>query len=114
MGLAVLLFGPFPWQMRGLLPILMLPEMLLWWSLVPSLCARRCASPLGHAFSRTAPVLVFFTSLSIGYAISLGNVGAAVRQRTQIFVFLFIFVGLGQYLRECQKGRISSDVLLQN
>lgn len=110
-GLAVLLFGPFPWQMKGLLPLLMLPEMLLWWSLAPSL-VRGLRFAILHAFSRTAPVLVFFTSLAIGYSISLGNVGAAVRQRTQIFVFLFIFVGLGQYVNECRKRRLAPDLLL--
>ncbi len=112
LGLAVLFFGPLPWQMKGTLPILMLPEMLFWWSLTPSLF-RGLRFAARHAFARVSPVLVFCASLSIFYAITLGNVGAAVRQRAQIFVFLFVFVALGQYLKECRRRGIDPSLLLR-
>ncbi len=45
--------------------------------------------------------------LTISYSIFQGNVGTAYRQRTQIQVFLFIFIGVGwtiiQERRENQK-----------
>lgn len=112
-GLGVLFFGPAPWQMTSTLPLMMLPEMIFWWSLVPSLW-RGVRFAAGRAFVRSAPLLVFCISLSITYAITLGNVGAAVRQRAQIFVFLFIFVALGKYVRYCKKHRIETSLLLKN
>ncbi|MCS6912388.1 MAG: glycosyltransferase family 39 protein [Myxococcales bacterium] len=112
MGLAVVLFGPFPWQMRSLLPLSTLPEMLLWWYLVPSLW-RGIRFAFTRSFSRGAPVFVFCISLSIAYSLTLGNVGAAVRQRTQIFVFLFVFVALGQFVKYCHKHRINPDLLIR-
>jgi hypothetical protein len=111
LGLAVLFFGPFPWQMRGTLPLMTLPEMLFWWTLIPALW-RGLRFAIRHAFMRISPVLVFCASLSLFYAITLGNVGAAVRQRAQIFIFLFIFVALGKYLKECQRRRIHPSLLL--
>lgn len=112
MGLAVVLFGPFPWQMRSLLPLSTLPEMLLWWYLVPSLW-RGIRFAFTRSFSRGAPVFVFCISLSIAYSLTLGNVGAAVRQRTQIFVFLFVFVALGQLVKYCRRHRINPDLLIR-
>jgi 4-amino-4-deoxy-L-arabinose transferase-like glycosyltransferase len=111
-GLAVILFGPFPWQMRGLLPLLTLPEMLLWWSLVPALW-RGLRFAASRSFARSAPVFVFCGALSIAYALTLGNVGAAVRQRSQIFVFLFLLVALGQYVRHCRHHGIDPMLLIR-
>ena len=111
LGLAVLFLGPFPWQMRSALPLLTLPEMIVWWSLVPALL-RGVRFAAGFAFRRASPVLVFCISLSVTYALTLGNVGAAVRQRAQIFVFLFIFVALGTYVKHCKKNRVDPRILL--
>ena len=41
------------------------------------------------------PVLIFTLMLTVGYAIFQGNVGTAYRQRTQIQVFHFMFIGAG-------------------
>jgi hypothetical protein len=41
------------------------------------------------------PILVFATSLTCAYAVMQGNVGTAYRQRTQISMFFFIFMGVG-------------------
>lgn len=111
-GISVVLFGPFPWQMRGLLPMMMLPEMLLWWYLIPSLW-RGLRFTVSRNFARSSPVLVFCLSLTVAYSLTLGNVGAAARQRTQIFVFLFIFVALGQYLKFCRKHRVDPKLLVR-
>jgi hypothetical protein len=39
--------------------------------------------------------LVFAASLTAAYALMQGNVGTAYRQRTQITMFFFIFMGVG-------------------
>ncbi len=111
-GLSVLLFGPFPWQMRSLLPLITLPEMLLWWSLAPALF-RGLRFTARRSYARAAPIFVFCLSLAILYALTLGNVGAAVRQRSQIFIFLFIFVALGQYLKVCKRHHLDPMILVR-
>jgi hypothetical protein len=109
-GLAVLLFGPFPWQMVSLRPLISLPEMLVWWSMVPALW-RGLKFALGREAGRTIPIMVFGGTLMGLYALTLGNVGAAFRQRAQVFVFLFIFVALGHYVSVCRKRGIDPNEL---
>jgi hypothetical protein len=43
---------------------------------------------------------MFSLMLTLAYAIFLGNVGTAYRQRTQVQVFLFMFFSVGWTLRK--------------
>jgi hypothetical protein len=45
------------------------------------------------------PIVTFTLVLTIAYAIFQSNVGAAYRQRTQIVMFFFIFIGAGIELK---------------
>lgn len=110
-GLAVLLLGPFPWQMLSFRAAMTLPEMLVWWAMIPPLIAglRYAAKNL---LARTAPILLFSATLSVAYSLIHGNVGSGFRQRTQIFVFLFIFGSFGHYLKRCKKKGIDETALL--
>jgi uncharacterized membrane protein YqjE len=51
-------------------------------------------------------VLIFTVMLTLAYSVFQGNVGTAYRQRTQIQVFLFIFIGAGWTLREEKKENL--------
>lgn len=92
-GATYLLFAPFPWTVVGLRQALALPDVLLWYALVPALirgllaCRRRLA--------QTIPILVFTASLTLAYGAFLGNVGTAYRQRTQVMMFYFLFIADG-------------------
>lgn len=107
-GLLYLMFAPFPWEMANFRQAITLPEVLLWWAMMPLL-----ASGLWYALRQrlrnSIPVLVFSLMLTLAYSIFQGNVGTAYRQRTQIQVFLFIFIAVGITLylekRENQKLR---------
>ena len=48
-----------------------------------------------HRLRTTFPVLFFAMTLTLAYSIFQGNVGTAYRQRTQIQVFLFMFIAVG-------------------
>jgi hypothetical protein len=92
-GIAYLLFAPFPWSVSGLRQALALPDVLLWYALVPALIRG-----IGNGFRRlrqTMPIFVFTTALTVAYGAFLGNVGTAYRQRTQIMMFYFLFVADG-------------------
>ncbi len=110
-GLAVLLLGPFPWQMLSFRAAMTLPEMIVWWAMVPPLILGLRHS-IRNLLSQTSPILIFAATLSVAYSLIHGNVGSGFRQRTQIFVFLFIFASYGHYLRLCRKQRLDEKLLL--
>ena len=104
-GLAYLMFAPFPWQMASVRQAITLPEVLLWWAMIPLMIAGiwyAVRNRLRSAF----PILFFSLMLTLAYSIFQGNVGTAYRQRTQIQVFLFIFIAVGWELwREQREDR---------
>lgn len=96
-GFAFLLLAPFPWQVGSLRQTITLPEVLIWWTLIPFMISGIIFS-LKHRLRTTFPVLFFALTLTLAYSIVQGNVGTAYRQRTQIQVFLFIFIAVGYEL----------------
>jgi 4-amino-4-deoxy-L-arabinose transferase-like glycosyltransferase len=93
-GLAYLLFAPFPWAVRGLRQALTVPETLVWYALMPAL-VRGLIHTVRHRFRYALPILVFAASLTCAYAVFQGNVGTAYRQRTQVTMFYFILMAVG-------------------
>ena len=93
-GLVYLLFAPFPWSIAGLRQLLTLPETLVWYGLMPALL-RGLLLTLRTRLRPALPILVFATTLTLAYAMFQSNVGTAYRQRTQISMFFFIFMGVG-------------------
>ncbi|HEX7316886.1 MAG TPA: glycosyltransferase family 39 protein [Pyrinomonadaceae bacterium] len=97
LGLAYLLFAPFPWQLASLRQSITLPEMVAWWAAFPLLLMGIWYT-LKHRLRQALPILLFTTMLTLAYSIFQGNVGTAYRQRSQILVFYFIFVAVGAVL----------------
>ena len=93
-GFIYLMFSPFPWEATKLTQMLVIPETLIWWALIP-LAFTGTMWVIRNKLSTALPVLVFSLMLTIGYTIFQGNVGMAYRQRTQIQVFLFMSVSVG-------------------
>lgn len=94
LGFAYLMFAPFPWQAVNLRQAITIPEVLLWWSLIPFLITGLIYT-VKHRLRNAFPILLFSLLLTLAYSLFQGNVGTAYRQRTQIQVFLFIFIGVG-------------------
>jgi hypothetical protein len=93
-GFAYLMFAPFPWEMRNLRQTLTLPDVLLWWAMIP-LMAFGIWYSIRHKMRANIPIFVFVFILTIAYSMFQGNLGAAYRQRTQLQVFLLLFVAVG-------------------
>jgi 4-amino-4-deoxy-L-arabinose transferase-like glycosyltransferase len=93
-GLIYLLFAPFPWAIAGTRQALVLPEMLVWYGLMPAFAAGLLQT-IRRQFGDVSPILVFAATLTIAYALMQGNIGTAYRQRTQITVFFFLFISVG-------------------
>ena len=98
-GFTYLIFAPFPWQLGSLRQSITLPEVLVWWAMMPLLIAGLVYS-VRHKLRQALPVLLFTLMLTLAYSIFQGNIGTAYRQRTQIQVFLFIFIAVGWTLRK--------------
>ncbi len=102
-GLVYLLFAPFPWAVSGLRQALALPETLVWYALMPAF-VRGLAFAVKKQLRAVLPILVFAVSLTVAYALMQGNIGTAYRQRTQITMFFFIFMGVGLAERRRQRA----------
>ncbi|HEX8128765.1 MAG TPA: glycosyltransferase family 39 protein [Pyrinomonadaceae bacterium] len=94
LGMVYLLFAPFPWQMANLRQSITLPEMMLWWGSFPLLVLGGWFT-LKYRLRQALPIILFTTMLTLAYSIFQGNVGTAYRQRSQLFIFYFIFVAVG-------------------
>ena len=97
LGFAYLMLAPFPWQVTSIRQAITLPEVLLWWAMMP-LLVYGIWYTVRHRLRTAFPVLFFSLLLTLAYSIFQGNVGTAYRQRTQIQVFLFMFIGVGYTL----------------
>ncbi|HEX8336804.1 MAG TPA: hypothetical protein VF621_08740, partial [Pyrinomonadaceae bacterium] len=105
LGMAYLLFAPFPWQLASLRQSITLPEMIIWWASFPLLLMGIWFT-LKYRLRQALPILIFTTMLTLAYSIFQGTVGTAYRQRSQILVFYFIFVAVGAVLlKERQEDR---------
>jgi 4-amino-4-deoxy-L-arabinose transferase-like glycosyltransferase len=93
-GLAYLIFSPFPWELTSSLAVAAFPETMLWWIvLIPVSIGIIYA--FRHRLRKCISILMFTVMLALGYAVLQGNVGTAYRQRAQIQIFLFIFAAVG-------------------
>ncbi len=113
-GLAYLLFAPFPWAITNVRQLLTLPETLVWYALMPAF-VRGLAHSIRHRLRDVLPILVFTVMLTLAYALMQGNVGTAYRQRTQVTMFFFIFMGVGlveKLRRRAAAARAAADLEL--
>jgi 4-amino-4-deoxy-L-arabinose transferase-like glycosyltransferase len=120
MGLLYLMFAPFPWEVTNFRQAITLPEVLVWWAMMPLVFAGLWYA-VRHRLRSSIPVLVFSLMLTLAYSIFQGNVGTAYRHRTQIQVFLFIFISVGitlyvearenkKFAREARRRRIDESL----
>ena len=105
LGFAYLMFAPFPWQAANLRQAITIPEVLLWWAMMPLLISGLIYA-IRYRMRSAFPILIFSLLLTIAYSLFWGNVGTAYRQRTQIQVFMFIMIGAGWTLyKEKQENK---------
>lgn len=93
-GVAYFVLAPAPWQLWNARQWLTLPEMLVWYALLPfvflgvrHVIRRRVGAALAPAS--------FAVLATLSYALVESNLGTAYRHRAQVLVFLLIFAGVG-------------------
>lgn len=107
-GLTYILLAPFPWQAANFRQAVTVPEIIVWWSMMPFALFGLIYS-IRHRLKPAIPVLIFSSMLTIVYALFQGNVGTAYRQRTQIQVFLFMFIAVGWVLLKEKRENVQIE-----
>jgi hypothetical protein len=86
--------GPFPWQISGTRQLPFVPDMLVWWALLPSLWTGFFAA--GRLVGRRRLLIVLPALGTIVFmSLALGNFGVIVRERLQVIVLIVPLIALG-------------------
>ncbi len=105
-GFIYLMLAPFPWQISSLRSAITLPEIMVWWAMIPLMISGLWFT-IKNRLRNAVSILIFTFLLTLSYSIFQGNVGTAYRQRTQIQVFLVIFIAVGwTLLKERRENQI--------
>ncbi|MBV9126174.1 MAG: glycosyltransferase family 39 protein [Planctomycetes bacterium] len=103
-GLAYFLTVPLPWHWGALRQNLAIPDTLFWVLLYPVILVgiRRAWS---RNFRGTVPLIAFTVAISCFYALFIGNIGTAYRERIQVWLLWAPFAGMGwDFLRPPQRA----------
>jgi hypothetical protein len=93
-GMAAFLLGPPPWTIGGARPSLSLPDLAVWWCLLPSLVA----GILRVRAERGREVLLEFLpalAVTMGLSLIIANFGTTIRERMQVVVILLPLIAYG-------------------
>lgn len=114
LGFIYLMFAPFPWEVTNFRQSITLPDVLMWWAMIPLLIYGLWYT-LKNRLRACFPILIFTLMLTVSYSIFQGNIGTAYRQRTQIQVFLFMFIAVGWGLiKEKIEDKKASELTRKN
>ncbi|GMR13238.1 MAG: hypothetical protein BMS9Abin29_1443 [Gemmatimonadota bacterium] len=94
LGLAFFLFAPFPWAVSGTLQLVTLPEVFLWYGLIP-FTVMGLRSVMGSKSRQSLVVISVLMVVLTTYALVEGNFGTAYRHRAQVMPLFFLFTAAG-------------------
>lgn len=97
-GLASFTLGPFPWQITGARQLAVVPDLAVWWLLLPSMW-RGVRGAMARAGRRILVLAAPAIAAMILLSLAVGNFGTVVRERTQVLILLVPFIALGLWLR---------------
>ena len=98
-GIAIVFLLPFPWQIGSAMQIISIPEMLVWYALIPCTlygCIHCFRKDRGQAAIVTLYILIMACMLGLAE----GNVGTLFRHRSVIFGLCLIFTATGFQLQK--------------
>jgi len=108
-GVFNFVLGPFPWQIREARQLPFVPDVIVWWLLLPSLWRGwRAASRLIGRRQLIMLIPALGTVLFMGLA--LGNFGTIVRERLQVVVLVVPLIALGLAQRGVGQHEVDDTV----
>lgn len=93
-GMTYFLFAPFPWQTKGFLQHLTIPEMLLWYLMVPFMLYGLFYA-LRFKWREISCIFIYMGITIVLYSVAHPNIGTFYRQRVAIIPFCLIFASIG-------------------
>jgi len=104
LGVVNFVLGPFPWQIRGTRQLPFIPDMLIWWALLPSLWTGFFTA--GRLRGRRLLLVLPSVGTILFMSLALGNFGVIARERLQVVVLVVPLIALGLAERTAdRKGR---------
>jgi len=106
-ALLVAWLAPFPWQIGSLSQIAVIPEMLLYYMLLPAMFSG-WSFIMRHKVREGGIIIVYIFIMMLVLAFIEGNIGTLFRHRAMVLPFMFILIGIGivRY-RTKNNGKIS-------
>lgn len=102
-GLLFVLFAPFPWQIGSSAQLMAVPEMLLFYLLLPKLL-RGIRVLSRKNWDTISAMVIFMMIMSLIFALVEGNSGTLFRHRSYILYFAFIFISSGFFWKQVSEG----------
>ena len=109
-GLPNLLLGPYPWMIKSSKQAFLLPDLLVWWWLLPATW-RGLRAGVRTAGRKTAILLLPAGMIAVALALVIGNFGTTIRERPQVLLLLMPFVALGLSLKRPSEAHASDPHL---
>lgn len=107
-GVLNFVLGPFPWQIRSSRQLPFIPDMIVWWALLPSLWTGYRAA--GRVVGRRRLLIVLpAVGIILFMSLALGNFGVIVRERLQVLVLIVPLMALGLAERASRRHADSSS-----
>ena len=108
-GMGYVLFSPFPWKIDSKLQLMALPQVILWYVMLPFIIF---GFYIGFRKNKleTAPIFLYTVILFSIFALAEGNVGALFRHKDMVMPFLIIYFSAAfskLFLANEQKERIN-------
>jgi 4-amino-4-deoxy-L-arabinose transferase-like glycosyltransferase len=101
-GIVYFLLSPFPWQVLTPRQVLSVPDVLLWYALLPPILLGLAAA-VRHRFRDASMLLLSVAVITILYALVEGNVGIIFRHRAQVIAPMMVLAGMGIAARRARK-----------
>jgi hypothetical protein len=93
-GWIYFLFVPFPWTISSITQLMAYPAIIIWYTMFPfSLIGIFFA--IRHRMIISFSLIFYLFLITSLYALSAGNIGAAIRHRDLVLIFYFIFSAAG-------------------
>jgi hypothetical protein len=93
-ALLVAWLAPFPWQIGSMSQVAAMPEMLLYYALLPAMFLG-CGFVMRYKLKEGGIIPVYIFIMMITLASIEGNIGTLFRHRAMVLPFMFVLTGIG-------------------
>ena len=93
-ALSIAWLAPFPWQLGSMLQVIAMPEMILYYLLLPAMFLG-WRFIVRHKISEGGIIIVYIFIMMLVLAFVEGNVGTLFRHRAMVLPFMFVLIGIG-------------------